>query len=580
MNKNAKSSKSAENTKSSKSAKNTKNTKSAKNTPLVLLILDGWGQALPGPGNAVELARKPALDYLKQNYSHAYFDASGISVGLPEGQMGNSEVGHTNIGAGRVVFQDLSRIDNSIADGSFFKNEVFKKSFENVLKNDSSLHLAGLVSYGGVHSNLNHLKALVKYAKKFGISKIYIHAFLDGRDVLPTSGIKDLNDLNDFLKEEGAGTIATVCGRYYAMDRDKRWERTKIAYDALVFGKGDMIEYTNDFNSALLKSYESGITDEFVKPLIICKPEIQSPNFSNSLNSSNSSNSSGSSGFSNSEKFQESVKKSRIHDSDSVIFFNFRPDRARQITYSLVNRDFSGFDRKNPVFPNFTSMTQYDEKLTIPVAFPPEQIVNSLGEVLSRNGLSQLRIAETEKYAHVTFFLNGGLETPFEGEKRILIPSPKVATYDLKPEMSAFEVKDALISELESGAFDLVVCNFANMDMVGHTGIIDASVKAVEAVDFCVGEIYKKVKEMSGILIVTADHGNAECLIDPETGGPFTSHTTNPVLFILADISKNASIAKSGGKLCDIAPTILDLMNLEKPKEMSGISLVKYRNKK
>lgn len=518
-------------------------------SPVVLTILDGWGQAPPSSGNAVEKANTPTLNYLKEKYSSVLCDASGTAVGLPEGQMGNSEVGHMNIGAGRVVYQDLTRIDKAIEDGNFLKNKIIQKAFENVLEHGSSLHLMGLASYGGVHSSLNHLKALVTMAQQTGIENVYIHAFLDGRDVLPRAGENDLKDLDAFLKQKNAGQIATICGRYYAMDRDKRWERTKIAYDALVMGRGKFVTETCDWLSVLKKSYEKNITDEFVRPIVVSKPE-------------------------------EDAQKTRIHDFDTVVFFNFRPDRARQLTYALTEKSFDCFDREKPVFPYFVCMTQYDENIDLPIAYPPEKIKNSLGEIISRAGLRQLRIAETEKYAHVTFFFSGGIESPFKNEKRILIPSPKVATYDLQPEMSAFSMTQTLLSEIDKNEFDVIICNFANMDMVGHTGIIPAAVAAVESVDTCLGKIYEKVIQKNGVLLVTADHGNAECLIDPKNGGPFTSHTINPVMLICADRTGRFCLdKKKRGRLSDIAPTVLEIMNLDQPAEMTGKSLLKTTEK-
>ncbi|WP_338097626.1 2,3-bisphosphoglycerate-independent phosphoglycerate mutase [Methanolapillus ohkumae] len=522
-------------------------------SPLLLMILDGWGFKPEEDGNAVAAARTPNLDFYEQHYPVCLCEASGEAVGLPAGQMGNSEVGHLNMGAGRIIYQDLTLIHKEIQDGNFFKNPVLLKAIENAKQNGTALHLMGLVSYGGVHSHLDHLKALLTLAKKEGLDRVFVHAFLDGRDVAPTSARSDLQDLDNFMVREGVGKLSTVMGRYYAMDRDKRWERTKIAYDVLTMEKPISpvnVVYTDDWKSALEQSFEKGETDEFVKPIALT----------------------------------DSAKKriSAISNKDSVIFFNFRPDRARQLTYAMTLHDdeFTGFARQNRPDVYFVGMTQYDEELKIPIAYPPKDIQNTLGTYLSSCGKHQLRIAETEKYAHVTFFFNGGVEEPNLLEERILIPSPKVATYDEKPEMSAYEVTDTLLLAIDENKYDFIVLNFANMDMVGHTGIFEAAVCAVETVDICAGKLVKKVLEKDGAVIITADHGNAEQMVD-EKKKPHTAHTTNPVKIIyINDKNKDekgcpVQTLRSGGKLCDIAPTLLEIIGLEIPREMTGTSLLK-----
>ncbi len=506
--------------------------------PLMFMILDGWGYREAREGNAILTARTPNLDRLTEEYPWCFLEASGEAVGLPEGQMGNSEVGHLNIGAGRIVYQDLTRINLSIKNGDFFKNPAFLNAISNTKANDSSLHLMGLVSYGGVHSYMTHLYSLIKLAQEKGLKKVYIHAFLDGRDVPPKAALKDIKELDAFCKENGSVKIATLSGRYYAMDRDQRWERTKLAYDALTRG---VAPYTApDAETAVSEAYGRGETDEFVKPTVIT----------------------------DSEGKPEAI----IRDNDSVIFFNFRPDRARQLTWAFVNKDFEGFTREKRPKVHYVCMAQYDETLDSPIAFPQEKLENVLGEVLSKQGLIQLRIAETEKYAHVTFFLNGGQEKCYEGEDRCLIPSPKIATYDLKPEMSAYEVTDEVIKRIRSGKYDVIFLNFANMDMVGHTGILEAAVKAVETVDDCVGRIVTALKEAEGVALVTSDHGNAEQMENPMTGEPHTAHTSNPVKCIYAG---NGEVkALKNGKLCDLAPTLLELLSIRKPEEMKGESLI------
>ena len=507
--------------------------------PIVLTIMDGFGFNAEINGNAITLAKTPNLDEIFKNCATTQIGASGMDVGLPDGQMGNSEVGHTNIGAGRVVYQELTRITKSIQDGDFFENTAFLNAVENCKKNDSALHLMGLLSDGGVHSHIEHLFGLVQLAKINGLERVYIHALLDGRDVSPTSAADFIDTLNAKLQEIGCGKIATVLGRFYGMDRDNRWERVSKAYSALVLGEG---VHTDDAAAAVRKSYEikdedgKFITDEFVLPTVVSGTE-------------------------------------RIKTNDSVIFFNFRPDRAREITRTFVDDDFAGFERiggRQKVY--YVCMTQYDASMpNVDVAFKPESLENTLGEFLAKNGLTQLRIAETEKYAHVTFFFNGGREVMFEGEDRTLINSPKVATYDLQPEMSAYEVCDKVCLAIESRKYDVIILNFANCDMVGHTGFFDAAVKAVETVDECVGKVMESTLSVGGIMLLTADHGNADRMLDTD-GSPFTAHTTNPVPFSV--IGTKCEL-REGGRLCDIAPTIIKLLDLEQPKEMTGISIIK-----
>ena len=499
-------------------------------TPTTLIIMDGFGLSDAVDGNAVKAAHTPILDKLMAENAHTALSASGLDVGLPEGQMGNSEVGHTNIGGGRVVFQDLPRISKAIDDGTFFDNKAYNAAMDACLAQGSALHLLGLLSDGGVHSHITHLFALLELAKRKGLEKVYIHAFLDGRDVPPSSGKDYVQMLSDRCAELGVGKIATVQGRFYAMDRDKRWDRVEAAYDAMVYGNGNFCE---DPVQAVADSYAEGVTDEFMVP-VVCD------------------------------------KDGTISDNDSVIFFNFRPDRAREITRSLVDQNFDGFIRQ--WFPlTYVCTTEYDASMpNVTVAFPHESLNNCLGEYLSKLGLTQLRIAETEKYAHVTFFFNGGCETVFPGEDRVLIPSPKVATYDLQPEMSAPEVTEQVVERISSGEYDVIILNFANCDMVGHTGVFSAAVKAVETVDTCVGEVVRATAEMGGISMITADHGNAEKMLD-EHGAPHTAHTTNLVPFIVVGAATKLRV---GGRLADIAPTMLDLMGLECPPEMDGKTLI------
>jgi len=504
------------------------------------MILDGWGLRNAREGNAVALARTPNLDKIKSEYPCTSLLCSGEAVGLPEGIMGNSEVGHMNIGAGRVVYQDLLRIDKAIRDKSFFKNDVLCNVMKKVSENGGSLHFIGLLSDGGVHSQINHLFAFLDMAGQQGLEKVHIHPILDGRDTPPDSGLSYIRKLQDYIEKTGVGNIASVCGRYYAMDRDNRWERVEKAFRLFVNGEG--MKEINPVN-AVKNAYLRNETDEFVKPIAI---------------TDDSGNPKGS-----------------IRDGDAVIFFNFRSDRAREITHALTDSDFKNFTRETyPKLTGYVCMTQYDEKFTLPVAFPPVHLNEILGEVISKKGLKQLRIAETEKYAHVTYFFNGGEEKPFPLEERCLIPSPRdIPTYDKKPEMSARLVTRELISRLKSGHYDLVVLNFANMDMVGHTGVLDAAIKACETVDSCVSQIADEIKKQGGVLLITADHGNAEMMID-ENGHIHTAHTLNPVPFILVDESRKNALLETGN-LGDIAPTILEIMGIEKPTSMTGNSLIK-----
>ncbi len=499
--------------------------------PIILIIMDGYGIA-PPEGNAIAAANKPNLDRIFSENPVTTIGASGMDVGLPDGQMGNSEVGHTNMGAGRVVYQELTRITKSIGDGDFFENEALVEAVENCKANNSALHLMGLLSSGGVHSHNTHLYGLLELAKKSGLEKVYIHAFLDGRDVPPSSAKDFAEELVKKTEEIGVGKVATVAGRYYAMDRDNNWDRVEKAYSAMVYGEG--VESCCAVK-AIGDSYKNEVTDEFVLPTVIDKEGTVKPN-------------------------------------DSIVFFNFRPDRAREITRTFVDPDFKGFERRNGFFPvKFVCFTQYDATMpNVSVAFKPQSLVNTLGEYISSKDMTQLRIAETEKYAHVTFFFNGGVEKIYEGEDRILVNSPKVATYDLQPEMSAYEVTDKCVDAIKSGKYDMIILNFANCDMVGHTGIFEAAVKAVEAVDECVGKVTNAIAEMGGVSLITADHGNADKMFD-EDGSPFTAHTTNPVPFCVVGYPCKL---REGGRLADIAPTMLEIMGLEQPAEMNGESII------
>ena len=507
--------------------------------PVVLMVLDGYGLNDRTEGNAIAMANTPVMDKLMKECPFQKGYASGLAVGLPDGQMGNSEVGHMNIGAGRIIYQDLTRITKDIEDGTFFKNEELLEAMENCKKNDSDLHLFGLLSDGGVHSHLSHVYGLLEMAKQQGVSKVYVHAFLDGRDTPPASAKGFVETLENKMAEIGVGKVASLSGRYYAMDRDNNWDRVEKAYDSLVTGDGIKAESATQ---ALQESYDNGKTDEFVEPTVICK---------------------------------DGQPLSLVKANDSVIFFNFRPDRAREITRAMCDPEFTGFERRNGVFPlTYVCFTEYDE--TIPgkiIAFHKEEITNTFGEFLAANGLTQLRLAETEKYAHVTFFFNGGVEVPNKGEDRILVKSPAVATYDLQPEMSAPEVGEKLVEAIKSDKYDIIIINFANPDMVGHTGVQEAAIKAVETVDTCVGNAVAALKEVDGQMFICADHGNCEQLIDYETGEPYTAHTTNPVPFILVNYDP-AYTLREGGCLADIAPTLIEMMGMEQPAEMTGKSLL------
>ncbi len=507
--------------------------------PTVLMILDGYGLNNNTDGNAIYEAKTPVMDKLMKEYPFVKGNASGMAVGLPEGQMGNSEVGHLNMGAGRIVYQDLTRITKEIEDGDFFANKALLEAVENCKKYDSDLHLYGLVSDGGVHSHITHIYGLLELAKRNGLTKVYVHCFLDGRDTPPASGKGYIEQLEAKMKELGVGQVASVQGRYYVMDRDNRWDRVEKGYAALVYGEGVEAESATE---AVQASYDKEVNDEFVVPIVIKK---------------------------------DGKPVATIKENDSVIFFNFRPDRAREITRALCCEDFDGFERRNGYFKlKYVCFSEYD--VTIPnkiVAFEKIKLTQTFGEYLSKLGLKQARIAETEKYAHVTFFFNGGVEEANPGEDRILVPSPKVATYDLQPEMSAYLVADKLCEAIKSGKYDVIIVNFANPDMVGHTGIEPAAIKAIETVDECVGKAYEALLSVDGQMFICADHGNAEQLIDTETKAPFTAHTTNPVPFILVNYKEGYTL-KEGGKLADIIPTMLEMMEIEKPAEMTGESLL------
>ncbi|MGN0164823.1 MAG: 2,3-bisphosphoglycerate-independent phosphoglycerate mutase [Lachnospiraceae bacterium] len=511
--------------------------------PTVLLILDGYGLNSNSEHNAVAIAKTPVMDKLMAECPFVEGQASGLFVGLPDGQMGNSEVGHMNMGAGRIVYQELTRITKSIQDGDFFTNEELIRAVNNCKKNDSALHMYGLLSDGGVHSHITHLFGLLELAKKAGLKKVYVHCFLDGRDTPPASGKDYMEQLQAKMDELGVGEIASVHGRYYAMDRDNRWDRVEKAYSALVYGEG--IEAENAID-AVAKSYEEGVTDEFVVPTVVVK---------------------------------DGKPLATIKENDSIIFFNFRPDRAREITRAFCSDEFDGFKRRNGRFPvTYVCFTDYD--VTIPnkyVAFKKVELTNTFGQWLADHNMTQARIAETEKYAHVTFFFNGGVEEPNKGEDRILVKSPKVATYDLQPEMSAPEVCNKLCESINSQKYDVIIANFANPDMVGHTGVESAAISAIEAVDECVGKVVDAIKAVDGQMFICADHGNAELLVDYETGEPFTAHTTNPVPFILVNADPSYTL-KEGGCLADIIPTMIDMMGMEKPVEMTGNSLLVKKN--
>ena len=500
--------------------------------PLILIIMDGFGLRTSDMGNAIHAAKHPNLARLFSENPTTQLGASGLDVGLPDGQMGNSEVGHTNIGAGRVVYQELTRITKQIQDGSFFENEAFLGAVANCKEHDSALHIYGLMSDGGVHSHIEHIFGLLELAKKNGLTKVFVHCFMDGRDVPPTSGIDYIRQLKAKMEELGVGQIATIEGRYYAMDRDNRFERVVKAYSAMVYGEG---EYNPDPVAAMQASYDAGVTDEFIVPVVITKDAC-------------------------------------IQENDSIIFANFRPDRAREITRTFVDPDFTGFERRNGCFPvYYVCMTQYDATMpNVHIAFKPQSLTNTFGEYIAENGLTQLRIAETEKYAHVTFFFNGGVEAPYKNEERDLIASPKVATYDLQPEMSAYKVCDKVVEEIKSGKFDVIILNYANCDMVGHTGVFDAAVKAVEAVDECVGKTVDAILEMGGVAMITADHGNADQMLEEDGVSPFTAHSCNPVPFCVVGYP----CTLHEGRLADIAPTMLQVLGLPQPAEMDGKSLM------
>ncbi len=506
-----------------------------KRKPIMLMILDGFGINENEKANAVKLANTPNIDKLMKTCPTTIIHTSGLDVGLPDGQMGNSEVGHTNIGAGRIVYQDLTRITKSIEDGDFFSIKEFSDAIENCKKHNSKLHIMGLLSDGGVHSHIRHLIALLEFAKRKDFENVYVHCFLDGRDTPPASGETYIAKLEEKMKEKNIGKIATICGRFYSMDRDKRWERVVKAYNALVKGEG---EKATSAISAIESSYQKEVFDEFVEPTVICNGE-------------------------------EPV--ATISKNDSVIFFNYRPDRAREITRSLVDPEFKEFETED-LNLHYVCFTQYDETIpNVHIAFKAEELKNTFGEYISNNGLTQLRIAETEKYAHVTFFFNGGEEKQYKGEDRILIPSPKVQTYDLKPEMSAYEVTEKVVEAINSNKYDSIILNYANPDMVGHTGNLEAAIKAIETIDECVQKVVDAVNKQNGIILMTADHGNAEQMIDYKTGEPHTAHTTNPVPLVLIGLD---GVKLKEGRLADLSPTMLELLELPKPKEMTGESLI------
>lgn len=507
--------------------------------PLALIILDGWGCRAPSTTNAITSANKPHWDHYWNQYTHATISGSGRCVGLPDGQMGNSEVGHLNMGAGRIVHQDFSRVDNAIENGDFFQNTVLIDALRLAKTNNKAVHILGLLSPGGVHSHERHWHALLRLAAKEQVASVYLHPFLDGRDTPPRSALTSLEALASLEKELGIGTIVSLIGRYYAMDRDKRWERVQQAYDLLTTGQAAY--QATSARAALALAYERGESDEFVQATAICAPN-KTP--------------------------------IRIQDGDVVIFMNFRADRARELTQAFIDPDFTGFKRSAyPRLGRFVCLAEYDSRFNLPMAFPPQSLDNILGAYLSEHGLTQLRIAETEKYAHVTFFFNGGIETPYPGEDRVLIPSLKIATYDLQPEMSAPAITERLVDAIQHEQYDVIVCNFANPDMVGHTGNFAATVKAIETIDVCLGKIISALQSVGGEVIITADHGNAEMMFDPNTNQPHTAHTSDPVPFLY--IGRNALITKENGKLSDIAPTMLYLLGLPQPKEMTGESLLK-----
>ncbi|MDI9502421.1 MAG: 2,3-bisphosphoglycerate-independent phosphoglycerate mutase [Bacillota bacterium] len=504
--------------------------------PFLLMILDGWGLGEESEGNAIAQAETPVMDSLWQQYPHTELAASGLAVGLPDGQMGNSEVGHLNIGSGRVVYQELTKISKAIKDGAFQENEEINLAITHAQNQGTTLHLLGLLSDGGVHSHIDHVFAILDLCKKRDFHNVAMHVFLDGRDVSPTSGVHFVRQLQEKLQETGVGKIATIMGRYYAMDRDKRWERVQLAYNAIVYGEG---AHAQGPVQAVEESYAREVTDEFVVPVVL---------------------------------EEDGKPVATLKDNDSLLFFNFRPDRGRELTRAIIEDDFDGFDRPERIYPYYVTMTEYDKTFQrVRIAYAPETFEDTLGEIVAEHGLTQLRIAETEKYPHVTFFFNGGREIEFTGEDRILVNSPKVATYDLMPEMSAIAVKDRVVEAIQSGKYDLIVLNFANSDMVGHTGVIPAAVQAVETVDRCVGEVVHAMREADGEILITADHGNSEQMLEPD-GSVFTAHTTNPVPLIL--VSRRPFSLQPGGALCDLSPTILDLMDIKQPAAMTGRSLL------
>ena len=508
-----------------------------KNRQYLLMIMDGVGLNDEEKGNAFKLANTPNIDKYISKYPNTYVATSGMAVGLPEGQMGNSEVGHTNIGAGRIVYQELTRITKEINEGKIFENSELKNAMDNAKKEGKALHIVGLLSDGGVHSHIDHLFALLKMAKNNGLENVYVHAILDGRDTPPTSAIEYVKELEEKMKEIGIGKIATLTGRYYAMDRDNRWERVKLAYDAMANGIGNFFKTAQ---KAIETSYEIQEFDEFVKPIVMVG--------------------------------EDGKPLGNVKSGDSIIYFNFRPDRARELTKAFMLEDFNGFEREKIQDLTFVTMTKYDDSIkNVGIAYKPVELKNTLGEYLSNNGYTQLRIAETEKYAHVTFFFNGGKEEPYNGEGRILVPSPKVATYDLKPEMSAYEVTDNVVEAIDSKKYDVIIINYANGDMVGHTGNLEKTIEAVEALDKCVGRVISKIEEVGGEALITADHGNCEYMLDLKTGEPITSHSTFDVPFIVVS---NRIKSLKNGRLCDIAPTLLTLMDEKIPEEMSGESLI------
>jgi 2,3-bisphosphoglycerate-independent phosphoglycerate mutase len=512
-----------------------------KTKPVLLVILDGWGLRAEREANAIAIAGTPSMDALQRDFPSTALETSGLSVGLPEGQMGNSEVGHTNLGAGRIVYQDLVRINRAVEDGSFFRNDALVMACQRAKAAGAALHLLGLVSDGGVHSQQEHLYACLDLARREGVARTCVHALMDGRDTPPKSGVEYMRQLEARLREKGYGTLATVTGRYYAMDRDKRWDRVALAWEAIVHGEGYRARSGVE---AMESSYAHGENDEFVKPTVIVNGDGK--------------------------------PVGPVRDGDAVLFFNFRADRAREITRAFTQEDFKEFDRKGaPRLSAYVCMTEYDKTFTLPVAFPPQELTEIFPELVSRAGLKQLRAAETEKYAHVTFFFNGGRELVYPGEDRILVPSPRdVKTYDHKPEMSAREVTDRLVQAIGTGGYGFVLVNFANPDMVGHTGILDAAVKAVKVVDECVGRLWQAARQQGMAMLVTADHGNCELMTDPVTGEPHTAHTLNPVPFILADPDFRGAKLRSKGVLADVAPTALQIMGLPQPREMKGLGLL------